>query len=456
VPATTDRATHTTQQRQQRTDDDEHDTERPDDGDFRQKSDNQEYNSQNYHDRPLSFPRGTHGVLEQGHIQERDRRNLAARAEIMSLPAWDHLAVRSRGARVGAVVFAALLCAVGCSSSHPHAPTGPGPTSSANGDSSSTTTTAATVAAPVPIVSIPPATAHRAARPSTSASRAGGVSAGSGAGATIAGCPLFPADDAWRQNISAAALDPHSAAWVASIGASVDLHPDFGSNPSYGIPYVVVPKSQAKVPITFTAYGDQSDPGPYPVPLNAPVEAGGDAHVLVASANCNLYELYDAKRTSTGWSADAGAVFNLNSDKLRPNGWTSADAAGLPILPGLVRRDEVLAGQIDHALRFTISTSQSGYIHPATHDAGSTTDPNVPPMGARFRLKASFSLSGYHGAALVILQALKTYGMFVADNGSNWYLSGATDPSWNDDDLDQLKSVPGSAFEAVYTGPVLH
>jgi hypothetical protein len=192
------------------------------------------------------------------------------------------------------------------------------------------------------------------------------------------------------------------------------------------------------------------------VPLNAPVEAGSDAHVLVASGNCHLYELYGAHRTSTGWAAASGAVFNLLSDALRPDGWTSADAAGLPILPGLVRRDEVAAGHIDHALRFTVSRTQSGFIHPATHAAGSTSDPDVPPMGARFRLKASFDLSPYHGAARVILQALKTYGMIVADNGSNWYLSGATDTGWNDDDLDQLKSVPGSAFEAVYSGPVQH
>jgi len=286
---------------------------------------------------------------------------------------------------------------------------------------------------------------------------AGGHGGGAGAGsASIAGCPLFPADNPWRRNVSADPLDAHSAAWVASIGASTHLHPDFGSDPSYGIPYVTVAANEASVPITFTAYGDESDPGPYPVPLNAPVEAGGDAHILVASANCHLYELYGARRAGSGWAADSGAVFNLNSDALRPDGWTSADAAGLPILPGLVRPDEVAAGHIDHALRFTVSKTQQGYIHPATHSAGSTTDPNVPPMGARFRLKAGFDLSSYHGAALVILTALKTYGMMVADNGSNWYLSGATYPGWNDDDLNQLKTVPGSAFEAVSEGPVLH
>jgi hypothetical protein len=250
-------------------------------------------------------------------------------------------------------------------------------------------------------------------------------------------------------------VDPHSSAWVASIGATLHLHPDFGSDPSYGIPYTVVPAAQAQVPITFNAYGDESNPGPYPIPLNAPVESGSDAHVLVASANCHLYELFGAARTASGWSAASGAVFNLESNALRPDGWTSADAAGLPILPGLVRLDEVMSGHINHALRFTVSESQDGFIHPATHSAGSTTNPNVPPMGARFRLKASFDLSGYHGESLVILEALKTYGMFVADNGSSWYLSGATDTAWNDDDLNQLKSVPASAFEAVYTGPVL-
>jgi hypothetical protein len=234
------------------------------------------------------------------------------------------------------------------------------------------------------------------------------------------------------------------------------MHPDFGSDPSYGIPYVVVPASQPRVPITFTDYGDESDPGPYPIPLNAPVEAGGDAHVLVASGDCHLYELYGAARSGGGWSAASGAVFDLRSNGLRPDGWTSADAAGLPILPGLVRRDEVAAGHIDHALRFTVSRTQRGYIHPATHQAGDTSDPNVPPMGARFRLKASFDISGYQGAARVILECLRTYGMFVADNGSNWFLSGTSDPGWNDDDLNQLKSIPGSAFEAVASGAIEH
>ena len=212
--------------------------------------------------------------------------------------------------------------------------------------------------------------------------------------------------------------------------------------------------ASAKVPITFTAYGSESDPGPYPIPATAKIEAGGDAHVLVASGDCHLYELYGAARSGSGWTAQSGAVFNLQSDALRPAGWTSADAAGLPILPGLVRPDEIAAGHIDHALRFTVARSQRGYISPATHSAGSSSSADVPPMGARFRLKASFDLSHYTGASRIILQALKTYGMIVADNGSNWFLSGATYAGWNDDDLNQLKQVPGSAFEAVNTGPV--
>jgi hypothetical protein len=271
----------------------------------------------------------------------------------------------------------------------------------------------------------------------------------------IAGCALFPATNPWRQDVSHAKVSKHSAAWVKSIGRSAHLHPDFGSNRSYGIPYVTVPATQKKVPIRFTAYGDESDRGPYPVPLTAKVESGGDRHVLVASANCHLYELYGAYRTTHGWKAASGAVFDLRSNRLRPEHWTSADAAGLPILPGLVRPDEVRAGHIDHALRFTVQRTSRYFIHPATHQAGATTSLAAPPMGARFRLKASFSLRGYHGAALVILKALKKYGMLVADNGGNWFVSG-TGHAWNDADLDQLKRVPGSAFEAVDTGVIRH
>jgi hypothetical protein len=274
--------------------------------------------------------------------------------------------------------------------------------------------------------------------------------------AQIAGCELFPRTNPWRHDISHARVSPHSAAWVRSVGLTGHLHPDFGSNPSYGIPFSTVPADQPKVRIRFDAYGDESDPGPYPIPRNARIEAGSDRHVLVASSNCHLYELYDARRAGTGWVAASGAIFNLRSNALRPNGWTSADAAGLPILPGLVRPGEVASGHIDHALRFTVAETQRGYIHPATHEAGSTNSPNVPPMGARFRLKASYSLAHFHGAALVILECLKKYGMIVADNGSNWYISGSRYLGWNDTDLDQLKRVPGSAFEVVATARVLH
>lgn len=273
-----------------------------------------------------------------------------------------------------------------------------------------------------------------------------------------AGCQVFPADNPWNQDISQLPVRADSATFMASIGLSRTLHPDFGENPDYGIPYTVVEGNQAKVPITFTAYGDESDPGPYPIPANAKVEAGGDRHVLVVdSGACKLYELYAAEKSASGsgWSADSGAVWNLNTGALRPQGWTSADAAGLPILPGLVRYDEVAAGEITHAIRFTASRTQAGMILPATHYArtGGSSD---PPMGLRVRLKADYDISRLTGQARIIAVAMKKYGMILADNGSNWYFSGATDSRWNDDELNQLKSVPGSAFEAVDTGEIIH
>jgi hypothetical protein len=263
---------------------------------------------------------------------------------------------------------------------------------------------------------------------------------------------MFPADNPWNQDVSQAPLDPNSATYVARVDSFRQfMHPDFGSNPTYGIPYVVVPGSQPFVPITFTAYGSESDPGPYPVPLNAPVEAGSDAHVLVLdSGNCHLYEMYQAQQQGNGWNAGSGAVFDLASNALRPDTWTSADAAGLPILPGLVRYDEVAAGVINHALRFTVDQSQNGFIHPATHQAG-VANTSDPPMGSRFRLKASFDLTPYHGASLVILTALKRYGMIVADNGSSWYVSGAPDPRWSNDQLHTIGKVTGADFEVVDT-----
>ena len=272
-------------------------------------------------------------------------------------------------------------------------------------------------------------------------------------------CPVFPASNPLNQDISHAPVDPNSAKYIASVGAGIHLHADFGTPPSYGIPYAVVGSRQRKVPVHFE-YREESDPGPYPIPPSAPVEGAGeegDRHVLVLQeGTCKLYELYAARRQGRGWLAGSGAVFNLRSNALRPEGWTSADAAGLPIFPLLARYSEVKAGEIDHALRVTVAQTQRGYIHPATHFASGSSDPNLPPMGLRLRLKASFDLAPYHGQALIILRALERYGLVVADNGSSWYITGAPNTHWNNEDLDQLKSVPGSAFEAVDTGPVLH
>jgi hypothetical protein len=275
-------------------------------------------------------------------------------------------------------------------------------------------------------------------------------------------CPIFPASNPLNQEIAHAPVDPNSAAYIASIGLTSHLHPDFGTNPSYGIPYTVVGRHQPKVPVKFTEYGEESNPGPYPIPANAPVEGAGEAgdrHVLVLQeGSCKLYELYNAQRDAStgGWEAGSGAVFDLRSNALRPNGWTSADAAGLPIFPLLVRYPEVHAGQIDHALRVTVQRTQAGFIHPATHFASSSSDPALPPMGLRLRLKASYSLAGFNGESLVILRALKRYGLIVADNGSSWYITGAPDPRWDDENLEEIKQVPGSAFEAVDSGPILH
>ncbi|HEY8865773.1 MAG TPA: hypothetical protein VIM22_02485 [Solirubrobacteraceae bacterium] len=289
----------------------------------------------------------------------------------------------------------------------------------------------------------------------------GGAGAGARgpAGPRIGGCPFFPASNAWNRDVSNDPVDPRSDAYIASINAGGNrfLHADFGGNGQYGIPFRVVPRTQKRVPIHFDAYGDESDRGPYPIPLNAPVEGGSDRHVLVAQrGTCKLFELYAAHRSGNGWVAGSGAVFNLRSNRLRHEGWTSADAAGLPILAGLARYDEVHRGAIRHALRFTVQDSQRGYIHPATHLASSDSNPNLPPMGLRVRLKASYPIGGFHGQAKVILVALKRYGMIVADNGSPWFITGGSDRRWSDDDLNQLKRVPGAAFEAVRSGPIHH
>jgi hypothetical protein len=286
---------------------------------------------------------------------------------------------------------------------------------------------------------------------------------GYGIGASLSGMRPFPDDNPWNQDISQAAVDPNSDNLIASIGLSTGLHPDFGTvwqGQPIGIPYIVVSGSQPRVPVSFD-YTDESDPGPYPIPGNAPIEGGsdsdGDRHIIVLDKdNWTLYEMFYSFRTGKGWTAGSGAVFDLTSNALRPSGWTSADAAGLPIFPGLVRYDEVIEQQeIRHALRFTASTTRRAYVHPATHFASSRTDSNLPPMGMRVRLKASFDISSYPAAVQVILVALKKYGMFLADNGSDWYISGAPDSRWNDHELAVLQEVQGSDFEVVEMGEVV-
>ena len=278
----------------------------------------------------------------------------------------------------------------------------------------------------------------------------------------VGGCSIFPANNWWNSDVSKYPVDPRSYRYIKSIPGN--LHPDFGRNPDYGIPFNIVPRSQKKVPVSFD-YFSQSDPGPYPIPSGAQIEGGshsnGDRHVLVLQQGaCKLYEMWRAfpKHGGRRWHAGSGAVFPLDTNKLRPDGWTSADAAGLPILPALVKCDEIAAGEIDHALRFTVERTQEGYIHPATHFASNSRNLDLPPMGLRVRLKASYDISHFNRTAKIILTAMKTYGMFVADNGSNWYFQGeggSAAKCWNDNDLDALKSVPGTAFEVVKTGKIL-
>jgi hypothetical protein len=282
------------------------------------------------------------------------------------------------------------------------------------------------------------------------------TSGGAASGAALP-CPLLPADNVWHADISHLPLHAKSPQYVASMGTGGALHSDFGAGMwdggPIGIPFTTVPGTQPKVNVRF-AYADESDPGPYPIPANAPIEGGasskGDRHVLVVDRdNCVLYELYAAYPNGDGtWRAGSGAVYDLHSDALRPSTWTSADAAGLPILPGLVTYDEVASGHIDHAIRITASATQNTFLWPARHQAGDANT-NLPPMGLRLRLKASVDISSYSAADQVILRALKTYGAIVADNGSSWFISGAPDPRWNDDDLHNLGRLHGSDFEAV-------
>jgi hypothetical protein len=268
---------------------------------------------------------------------------------------------------------------------------------------------------------------------------------------TIGNCTLFPADNVWNVPVDQLPASSYSASWVGTIGSSAPLHPDFGS--VYGVPFITVSGTQTKYPATFQYSGD-SDSGPYATPLTSPIEGGsgstGDRHVIsIDTDNCILYEMWSAYPQTASWTAGSGAIFNLTSDALRTSGYTSADAAGLPIFPGLVRYDEVAAGQINHALRFTAPQTQNTFIWPARHFASNLTGYQYPPMGARFRLRADFDISGFSPTNQVILTALKKYGMIVADNGSSWYLSGTTDPRWNDDDLHALTTITGNNFEAV-------
>jgi hypothetical protein len=270
---------------------------------------------------------------------------------------------------------------------------------------------------------------------------------------TLGGCPVFPADNVWNTPIDALPVHPNSAAFVETIGASRGLHPDFSAT-GFGIPFAIVAAGQPRVALTFQ-YAGESDPGPYPIPPDTPIEGGpsstGDRHVLVLDRDaCLLYEIFSAYPQPDGsWRAGSGAVFDLRSNRLRPAGWTSADAAGFAILPGLIRFDEVAAGEIRHAIRMTAPQTRREYIWPARHFASTLTDAKYPPMGLRFRLKAGFDVTPFPADVQVILRALKKYGMFLADNGSSWYLTGAPDPRWNDNTLRRLREVLGSNFEAV-------
>jgi hypothetical protein len=264
-------------------------------------------------------------------------------------------------------------------------------------------------------------------------------------------CPFFSPENQWNQPVDRLPVAAGSGVFLREMDG-FRLHPDFSNAGDYGIPFTTVGGDQPRVPISVE-YSDESDPGPYPIPPNAPVESGGDRHILVVDRDaCRLYEVFAAERAGTGWQAGSGATFDLRSGTLRPDGWTSADAAGLPILPGLARADEVVGrGTIDHALRFTVSRSQRAYLFPARHFASNDINPALPPMGLRVRLKASYPIGGFGPQARTILTALKRYGMIVADNGSSGFVTGAPSRQWDDDDLHALERVPSSAFEVVDT-----
>ena len=273
--------------------------------------------------------------------------------------------------------------------------------------------------------------------------------------AAIAGCPVFPASSPWNQRVDGLPVHSRSDAIVRSIGLDDPVHPDFGSGRyegrPIGIPFQVVPQNAKTTRVRFE-YADESDEGPYPIPSAPRIEGGSDRHMLlVQRGTCRLFELFAAERANHRWSAGSGAIFDLNSTKLLPRGWTSADAAGLPIFPGLARYDEVKAGEIRQALRFTVNRTRRAFVFPARHFASDETDPNLPAMGERLRLKASVKIDGLPRQARIVATALKRYGMLVADNGSDWFISGAPDPGWDNDDLHALGRLSGKDFEVVTT-----
>lgn len=277
--------------------------------------------------------------------------------------------------------------------------------------------------------------------------------------ASLNGFIPFSSGSLWNTDISSAPVDPNSNSIIANWVGAVNLHPDWGNDPTYGIPYVVVTGTQPLVSVNLGAYPDESDPGPMPIPANAPIEggssSGGDRHVLVLNnSNCFLYELYNASPNADGsWNADSTAVWDLLGDEQRPYTWTSADAAGLPIFPGLVRYDEVAAGVISHAFRFTLPYTEAAFTPPASHWAATSSDPTAPPMGMRLRLKSSYDISGFSSQMQVILTAMKNYGLILADNGSPLFVTGVSDSRWGSD-LDSLKTVPATAFEVVQINPM--
>ncbi len=264
-------------------------------------------------------------------------------------------------------------------------------------------------------------------------------------------CPIFPSSNVWNRRVDTLPVAADSSTMIAAIGLGSHLHPDFSNGGGYGIPYNLVSSSTPRSKVSFQ-YASESDKVGYPIPSNVKIEGGSDRHVLMVDTSaCKLYELYAANKSGGTWNAGSGAVWNLRSNALRPSGWTSADAAGLPIFPGLVRYEEVAAGAIPHALRFTASHTCAGFIYPARHEAGSGSCDARPPMGLRVRLKAGVDISGFGSQARILLTALKRYGMILADNGSPWYVTGAPSSHWNDDVLHALGNIKGSDFEVVDT-----